>query len=166
MRLLFMIGAVVPVGLLLAPPARAQEPGALSALDACRSVAVDAQRLACFDKAAAALAASVESKDVVVIDRDTLKKERRRQFGLIKAEDPAYRAADVVEPTELKGKILWTKPVGQFHRMAVESAGIWETTEHSFRTPVAGGDVVISKGALGSYKIRYGYEIVRIRRLQ
>ncbi|MBX9731244.1 MAG: hypothetical protein K2X59_07935 [Sphingomonas sp.] len=156
------------VALFVARPAVAfaVEPKPLDRIGACRSVADDAKRLACFDQAAAALEERVKAKDVVVVDRESLKQDRRRQFGLVNAEDPTYRAAGVSEPAELKGKILWTKPVGQFHRISVEGAGVWETTEYTFRAPVAGGDVVIRKGALGSYKIQYGHEILRIRRLQ
>lgn len=137
----------------------------LAALQACRAIADNSQRLACFDAAAAEFDASVKAKDVVVIDRETLKKERARQFGRVKRDDPSFAAARVPEPRELRGKVLAVSPAAQFLLITVEGAGLWQTTEETFQPPRPGADVVISKGALGGYTMSYGGRAVRARRV-
>lgn len=143
---------------------RAAKP--VAALQACRAVADDSKRLACYDAAAAALDASVKAKDVVVIDRETLKNERVRQFGKVRRDDPAYAAAKVPEPRRLTGKVLAVSPAAQFLVINVEGAGVWQSTEETFQGPLPGAVVEISKGALGSYLMSYGPRAVRVRRLR
>ena len=48
----------------------------------CRSIAVEAQRLACFDREVAALDAAESRQDVVIVDRAQITKTRRTLFGL------------------------------------------------------------------------------------
>lgn len=147
-------------------PATAFETDPLDALKACSAVADDARRLTCFEQATASLQAAVKTKEVVIISRNRLADARRRQFGLLTPEDPSYKAANVEDPVELKGKILSVKKVGQFYRMAIDGIGDWVTTQSSARAPAAGNDIVITRGALGSYKISYNYQVVRVRRIQ
>ena len=49
---------------------------------ACRAIADDAQRLACYDRSVGALSTAAEAKDVLVVDRETARKTKRGLFGL------------------------------------------------------------------------------------
>src|SRR5687768_1383863 len=51
------------------------------ALADCRRLAEDAPRLACYDAAAARLAAAEQQGDVVVVDREQARAARRQAFG-------------------------------------------------------------------------------------
>lgn len=140
-------------------------PGPLAALAACRSVSDNGQRLACFDAAVAALDKSVKSRDVVVVDRDTLTKERQRQFGRARKDDPVLSLSRTPDPVELKGTVQSVRPAGQFFVVAVQGIGIWQTTEATFVPPVSGVEVRITKGSLGGYLMSYGSRAVRARRI-
>lgn len=57
-------------------------PAAYEAVIGCEKVAEAAARLACFDRAVAALNVAVRDKQVAVIDRATVREARRGLFGL------------------------------------------------------------------------------------
>ncbi|MDP8913479.1 MAG: hypothetical protein M3N39_07885, partial [Pseudomonadota bacterium] len=83
MRAIFLVAAVAA----LAAPASAQDvkasrPGALKRLSDCRSITDQTARLACYDREVAALDAAEARKDLVVVDREQLRKTRRTLFGL------------------------------------------------------------------------------------
>lgn len=166
-----MIGGVALAAGVIAPlPSRATAADRVAkpvaALQACRAITDDAKRLVCYDAAAAAFDASIKARDVVVIDRETLKAERVRQFGRVRKDDPAYGAAKVPEPTRLTGKVLGVAPTAQFLVISVDGAGVWETTEETFQGPSPGAVVEISKGTLGGYLLSYGPRALRVRRLR
>src|SRR5690606_15796466 len=62
-----------------APPERA---ATVQALADCRKLSEDSARLACYDKAVAALDQAEARGDIVVVDRDQARKVRRQAFGL------------------------------------------------------------------------------------
>lgn len=75
-----MLGALSAPAALAAqsePPAPAYE-----ALMACRSVEVEAERLACLDRELANFAEAVEARRVVVIERDAVRALERESFGI------------------------------------------------------------------------------------
>lgn len=70
--------------LLLNTPAQAQSqqrPEMLERLTACRAIADNTARLACYDNAAGALDAAERQGDLVVIDRAAVNETRRQLFG-------------------------------------------------------------------------------------
>src|SRR3954469_5373171 len=71
------------IALALAAPAAAADepPAAIRALGACRGIAHNAQRLACYDREAGALLQSVEKKETVVLDKQAVNKTKRSLFG-------------------------------------------------------------------------------------
>lgn len=119
----------------------------------------------CYDRAVAEFQASIAAHDTVVIDREALKRERKRQFGRVERSDPAFAAALVAEPRKLSGRVTSVQPAAQFLVIAIDGAGVWQTTEESFMPPTVGMTVTISKGSLGGYIISYGSRGVRARRI-
>lgn len=151
---------------LAAPAALAQDPPrppALQALTACRAIANDAERLACYDRTATALNDSVEKKEVVVLDKQEVRKTKRSLFGFSlpklpffgndKEEDKAEEAEFQEISTTIKG--LRRLKTGHWS-FTIEDGAVWQTTEYGSTAPAVGEAVTIKKGALGSYFIRFG----------
>lgn len=159
--------AVLGLGVLAASPAVAGDsaPMLVQALKDCRAVADSTARLSCYDRATAAFEVAVAAKDVVVVDREQVKRDRRKQFGFIKPQ-PAAVDAGVPEPVELKGKVSALSLWGDFFVVAVEGSGTWRTTESGFAAPALGEPVTIKKGTLGSYVMLFRAGALRVRRLR
>ena len=89
MRPWAMVGvSIMGSAILFAPPGVAAKqteagppPPQVNALLACQSVTDSAERLACYDKAAAGISEAVARKDIVVYDRESVRKTKRGLFG-------------------------------------------------------------------------------------
>lgn len=151
------LGAAVTV----AAPASAQKvpegppPQQVTDLLACRAIAEADARLACFDKAAATMGDAVAKRDLVVFDREGVRKTKRGLFGFgipslgIFGDDD-----DTVEIKQIDGEIVSTAfnaDGGYIFRLADGSR--WTQMDgKSFAIPPETGDkVVVKRGALGSY---------------
>lgn len=149
---------------LLAAPALAADaprPAALEALRACQSIAADADRLACYDRAAAALNASVEKKEVVVLDQQEVKKTKRSLFGFqlprIGLFGDGDKDKDTPEFTELETTVTGARGIGYGKfSFTIEDGAVWQITEAGPTMPKPGDKVTIKKAALGSYFIKFG----------
>lgn len=78
--LLLALVAAVPATA-AAPRPEARRAAVLDALAGCRKETVDAQRLACFDRAAGALDEAEAKGQVVVVDREQVREVKRQAFG-------------------------------------------------------------------------------------
>lgn len=129
----------------------------VSALAACPRIGDSAQRLGCFDKAAAGLTTALERGEVTLVTREQAAQTRRSLFGFA-VPDLSFlkRRSDEGELREIRTTIMSARQAGPGqHRLQVaEPNGVWETTEALSREPQAGQRVRISRGALGSYWIR------------
>lgn len=154
--------ATLAVPLAAAP--RAPLPAAPTArpiaeLNACRAAADPMQRLACFDRAVAALATAQASSEVVVVERQDVRRARKGLFGftlpsigfLSGRGDNAEDAADAAELTTV---ITASRSLGYDKwRFTVEGGATWDTVESSsgFAEPRIGRKVTLQKGSLGAY---------------
>jgi hypothetical protein len=134
----------------------------LRALDACRAIADNAQRLACFDTAAAAFVNATRAGDLNVVDRGQLRQARRSLFGFSMPKLPFFagdRSAEDDQPT-LDTKVTSVRAIGNDrYRIGIaEGQAVWETTEShlNFTPPRIGEAVSIRRGPLGSYFMRFG----------
>ncbi len=145
----------------------------LGALDACRAIAVDAARLACFDREAATLLTASRSGELSVVDRADMRTARRSLFGFALPKLPFFagdKSADEV-PDTLDSTIVTAQGIanGRYRIRIAAGDAIWETTESplNLSTPRAGEKIVISKGALGSYFLRIDGQVgVKGRRVK
>lgn len=160
-----MIFEILLLGGMASPPAEGPQ-APLAALQSCRAIADADARLACFDKAVAALESAVKEKSVVVVDRATLNKARERQFGMQRRDDPVFTEAKLPEPRRLEAKLVSVQPAGGYLLLGVEGGSLWQTTEAAFAPPLPGTKLVIEKGAMGGYFISYGARNVRARRVK
>jgi hypothetical protein len=158
-----MIRAVLVIpALLLAAPAQAAEPPApIRGLAACRAIADNAQRLACFDREAAALVASVEKNETVLLDKQEVRKTKRSLFGFSLPRLPFFggdKDPDRDEPefTQIDTPIKTIRNIGYGKfRFTVDDGAVWETTEGINAFPKPGQKVLIKKGLMGSYFIKF-----------
>ena len=109
-------------------------PAVVTAVYQCRTLTDDVSRLACFDKAAAALEQAQTARTLVFGDEDAF---------------PRF------EGTELKGKIVDVRPnrAGQYV-LTMPDGTRWLQTEWTkfMFDPKAGDTILIRKGLTGSYR--------------
>jgi len=139
--------------------AKQPEPGPpppqVNALLGCRSITDNAERLACYDKAAAGISEAVAKKDIVVYDRESVRKTKRGLFGFsipnlgIFGDDN-----DEVAVKQIDGEIVSTArnaDGGYIFRLADGSRWSQMDDKPIALPPAVGDKVVVKKGALGSY---------------
>jgi hypothetical protein len=159
----FALAAATATTLLTGPVLAADEPpAAIRALGTCRAVTDNAARLACYDKEAAALLQSVEKKETVVLDKQEVRKTKRSLFGFTLPKLPFFgggKDEDAKEEAEFQQIEVPIKTVrnigyGRF-RFTLDEGATWETTEGINAFPKPGETVVIKKGLMGGYFIRF-----------
>lgn len=155
--------AMLAMGLGAGSSATGQEPGdsaarVLGGLRACKALP-DKDRLACYDRAAAALDQAVVQKEVTLIDKQEVRQTRRGLFGFnlprigIFSDD-----ANKEEAAELNTTVASARSVdGRVEfRLGDGSDAVWRTTDPVAFPPKAGTPVRITKASLGSYFIKFG----------
>lgn len=162
-----------------APQAWAQDatvdsaaPAALIAqLAACRPLADDAQRLACLDRAAAALVDAQAANEVVLVDRAAVRDAKRAVFGF---SLPSIRLFDddgedeAEQVRSLSGTLAQVRPFSRgLHLFVLDDGSQWQTTEARTNFfPRAGDPFTITAGTLGSYNARVdGSRSIKVKRV-
>lgn len=166
-----LLGAAHPV-----PAAPAANNQLVTDVTRCRAITDPQQRLLCFDTASAALEAATARSDVVVLDREAVRKARHQLFGFslptlpfLQARNDKEARADDKEARELDGVIASAQPSGYNHwQFTLVEGGTWQTTEESLSFDPAKGDKVhIKAGLLGSYAASIaGGRTVKVIRLR
>lgn len=151
------------------PPAAQQRPEMLERLAACRVVADNAARLACYDGAAAALDTAQQQGELLVMDRAAVTETRRQLFGFdLPAvsglfSGPAATELESIETT-LSSASQATESRWVF-RLA--DGSVWRQIDSDpvrFRNR-PGQDVRVRKASLGSFLLTVGdSRAVRVRR--
>lgn len=165
------------MALLIATPAAAQtppaaQPAALSALLACRTKTDSAERLACYDAAASNLGAAAQSGEVVVVDREQVRKARREAFGFsLPSLDLFDRdSAKPPEAESLQAVVASVRTDGSGKLLVeLEDGAVWQQmdTRTLGRTPRKGSKADIRKGAMAGYFLSLdGQTAIRARRVE
>lgn len=154
-----------------APPAR---PQTFEALVRCRAIADDAQRLACFDQAAAALQTAQERREVVVVDRQQVREGRRRLFGLALPRIPIFGGGDDNDEQDedrvssVEGTIAAATQDGLGRWVVtLQDGAVWAQIDNNplAMRPRQGQRVVVNRGAIGSFMMRVNNQPgIRVRR--
>jgi len=146
--------AATPAALAKKPP-EGPPPQQVTNLLACRSITDSTQRLACYDKNAATVGEAVAKRDLVVFDRESVKKTKRGLFGFSIPNLGIFGDEDnAVEIKQIDGKIASTAfnaDGGYIFRLADGSRWSQIDSKPIALPPENGDKVVITKGALGSY---------------
>ena len=165
----------------IALPANAQErtvaperPEVLNRLTACRTIADNAERLACFDQQVAALEAAEAAREIAVVDRQQIRRTRRSLFGLRLPDlgifgDDSDESEDGAAINEINSTLrsISSGADGRVH-YALEDGSVWVQTEgRRGRPPRPGQAVRIRRGPLGSFLAnideRPAVRVVRLR---
>lgn len=147
-----------------APPAMAQ----VEPFRACAGVLDDSARLACYDKAVAALgaadAAAIEARRVAAAEAAARaaaeaaareEQARRQTFG---AENvPAIRATQVDDRLpELRETITEVFSSGSGLVIELANGQVWRQSEAAVLPPIRAGDsVIIKRGVIGGYRMTF-----------
>ncbi|WP_343518547.1 hypothetical protein [Sphingomonas sp.] len=160
--------------ILAASPVEAQESGsnAADAVAGCRNITDSAERLACFDRAAAEFVAARERKDLVVLDRSDVQKTRRSLFGFALPRIKLFGGGDEAEREqvrEIDSKVVSAAQVAPDRwSVTLDDKTQWVTLEGARGFPPRAGESVnIKRGALGSYLAMFDKRrSIRVRRTE
>lgn len=111
--LLFGLAAVVPLVTVVAAREKPHEvpqaaPATYQTVLDCRRVAEPQARLACYDRAVAALDTATAAHDILVIDRATVRATKRGLFGLNLPRIKLFGGNDDVEVDQIESTITAT----------------------------------------------------------
>lgn len=155
-----------------APRKQQPRPEIFTNLLDCRSIADDAQRLACFDRQVGAIEAAAQRDEVVVLDKSELNKTRKTLFGFSFPKLPFLGGDDEEERKEegfshIEAKIESVRSLGYGKwQITLEDGAVWVTTEAvTGRDPKAGQTIEISRAAMGSFMGKVdGGRAIRMKR--
>jgi hypothetical protein len=167
MRLRYFPLAILACGLsaalFAAPKANRQQqrPEALEAVLRCRAITDEKARLACFDSAVAGFETALASREVVAVDRQQIRQQKRSLFGLdLPNLNPFGGGGDNDDGTEvnsLDGVVAsaFQDSEGRWV-MTLQEGGTWRQISDAMlgRNPRRGSKVHIRKAAMGSYMLR------------
>ena len=166
--------AVAPF-VLLAAPAQAQDNAGstrlVDALAQCRSITGDTDRLACFDRSAAAVVAARQSGDLLVMDRTRVVERKRAGFGLAMDDTAMFGGGPEDKATEVRevDSTIQSVASGGYARfdMALANGSVWQTVEPVRFPPRAGQSINLTAGLLGSFKAKINDgAVVKVKRLR
>jgi hypothetical protein len=159
-----------------AAPAAAQEaeqqrPEALTRLVECRTLAVEAERLTCYDREVAAFEAAEQSRQLVVMDRQQVRRTRRSLFGLVLPDldifgDNNEDEEEGVSALETTLRAASEDAYGKWI-LVLEDGARWRQidTRNLAREPRGGHTIRIRRAAMGSYLANIdGQVAIRVRR--
>jgi len=169
MAVVAVMAAFTSAGIARAAPAAQARASTLQAVADCRKIADGAERLACFDQAAARLDTAEQSGDVIVVDRAQVREARRAAFGF-NVSLPAFMTRgeapeELDSVTGVVGSARQT-PDGKWVIKLADGA-VWRQIDSDpvTRAPRQGSPVEIRKGALGSYFLKVdGQHSIRVHR--
>ena len=128
------------------------------------------QRLACYDKNAATVGDAVAKRELVVIDRESVRKTKRGLFGFGIPNLGIFGDEDnEVEIKQIDGEIVSTAfnaDGGYIFRLADGSRWTQMDGKPIAVEPRTGDKVVVKRGALGSYILSVARQPgVKVRRI-
>ncbi|HEV2748606.1 MAG TPA: hypothetical protein VGW34_15090 [Allosphingosinicella sp.] len=153
------------------PKLPAQPPAAYQAVLRCRSLTDQAARLACFDSAVAALDTATRNRELVMVDREQVRRTRRSLFGLSLPNFDLFGDDDEAEAEEVKRLEGEIASVGSDQNrryiIRLKDGSIWRQIDGNMlgRQPKPGYKVVINRTITGSYMMQVaGQPGIRVKR--
>ena len=135
---------------------------------ACRSIPDRMVRLDCFDRETLVLTGAIMRHDIVVVDRDEVRRTRRTLFGLT-VPSMAFLGGDKDDLKQIDGTLSGTshnRDGGYIFRL--EDGSRWtQVDDRAFALqPQAGEKVLVKRATMGSYMLIVGRQPgVRVQRL-
>jgi hypothetical protein len=159
-RVTFLAAALLAAPAASASPRQDSSANALAGISHCRSIATDAERLACYDKEAAKLDQAVAQQDIRVINKEEVKEARRSLFGFslpnLSALGLGKEDDKSPEATELDSKIVAVRAAeyGHWTFQIADGDAVWRNTDALEDRPTVGAPVHFRKGTLGAYFVK------------
>jgi len=134
-------------------------PQTMQQLIACRTIADSAQRLACYDREAAAVDKAIASRDLVVIDRARATAAKRSLFGFSIPNFGGLFGGGENDVKQIESTIATVghNPEGGW-LLKLADGSVWTQVDDAELglPPTRGEKVVVSRGSLGSFYIQLG----------
>ena len=139
----------------------------------CRQISESAPRLACFDAQVAKVEQAAANGDLVLADRESIRRTKRGLFGFgIPGGGLLGESGDKIaeEISEIDGTVGSARQFGYgLWRITLADGSVWEQTDDAKLVfdPRGGSKVHIYKGALGTYRVNIdGQRALKMRRVQ
>jgi hypothetical protein len=151
------------------PAASGAPPAAIQQLMTCRSIADSTQRLACYDRQAAAIGQAIASKDLVVIDKAKATAAKRSLFGFSIPDFGGLFGGNENEVKEIASTIARVRhnPEGGW-LVDLADGSTWTQTDDAplGLPPERGNKVVVHRGSFGAFFLRVaGQPGIRVKRI-
>lgn len=161
-----MIGAAMAAG--SAQAAAHQQAKVLRDLADCRAIADNAARLACYDGKVAAVVQAESSGDIVVADKAQIKEAKRALFGFGGVRLPFIGGGDDdnAAPPEITAKLTGARQSGLRWEFTLDNGMRWRQVDDEEVYPGSGQQVIVKRGAMGSYIMKIKSRAVRVIRIQ
>lgn len=167
---------IVALMLLGSPAAAASKapPRALSKLLDCRALTDPTARLACYDEQVTAFETATAKDEVVILDKEDVRKTRRSLFGFTLPKLPFLGGGDkdagndIAEVNQIDDVIKSVRGLQYGIWVITLSDGSqWQTADAmTYGTPKAGLKITIKRAALGAYKANInGWPVVKVKRV-
>jgi hypothetical protein len=176
---ILLVAAVALTGSasILAEDRKPAEPELYQKMVACKDIADPAARLVCYDRQVAAFDTATQNRDIVIADREEVRKTRRGLFGFAAPIGRLFGLGDdgnmddKREPLDrLETRVARVGRTGDGGwRLSFDEAGTWEQidTRGWVMSPKVGQSALITRGALGSYLVSVdGQRGIKFRRVQ
>ena len=167
--LAMLVIVATPAAAWAAPKLPSQPPAVYSALLRCRTMTDQTARLACFDSAVAALDTATRNRELVVVDREQIRKTRRSLFGLDLPNFRLFGDGDEAEEVKtIEGVVASVgSDVNARYVIRLKDGSTWRQMDGNTlgRGPRPGFKVVINRTMTGSYMMRVeGQPGIRVKR--
>ena len=132
-------------------------PAQVQRLMACRAVASPEARLACFDRETSVMAEAIASKDLVFVDKERARAASRGLFGFSIPNFGGLFGGDENEIKQIESTVKKSgrNPEGGWLFYLADGSVWTQTDDWPLGLPPRVGDkVVVSKGLLGSFRLR------------
>ncbi len=153
-----------------APP---PPPQAWQEMVKCRAIADPTARLACFDAQVAKLEQAASNGDLVLADRESVRKTKRGLFGFSVSLGGLFGGGDDKNSEEISEIDTTIASARQFGygawRITMADGSVWEQSDEVKLVfdPRSGHKIHIYKGTLGVYRANIaGQRAIKIRRIQ
>ena len=165
--LLALTVGAIPLSAKDKPAAPQQLPPVFEAVVNCRALTADSERLACFDRSVAALAAARDKEDIVVADRATIRETKRGLFGFTLPKLRLFGGTEGEDVKEIDGTIAAVRSTDDSMAVLTLADGArWKQTDGGNTFAKAGQAIHIKRGTLGSYLASIGkgasFRVVRL----
>lgn len=158
-------------GAAAAADSAAPQAAAFKALEACRGVKEDVQRLACFDAAAAQLSTAQAKGDVVIVDKEQVRQARREAFGFnLPTLNIFGKLGSPQEEEEMSTAVFQVKSAneaGGRWTIVMADGSVWRQTDPTvgYMKVKAGSKAEVKKGLLGAYFMNIdNYRAIKVER--